>query len=180
LKKELKEASVDKIEIERTAKNLTIIIHSGKPGLIIGRSGAGIEELKKKVKKNFFRGRRVEPVINVQEVTKPALSASIVARQIVMDIEKRMPYRRVMKQAIERVEKAGAKGVKILVAGRLNGADIARTEMLSTGSVPLQSLRADIDFFNDRAATIYGAIGVKVWIYRGEVFEKDKQDKKEN
>lgn len=169
---QLKDAAVDRIVIERTVQSLTVTIHSAKPGFIIGRSGAGIEELKKKLMKRHFRGRRMNINLNVQEVSKPSLSANIVGQQIRDDLEKRLPFRRAMKQAIERVMKAGAKGIKVNVSGRLNGADIARTEILSQGQTPLQSLRADVDFARVRAWTTYGTIGIKVWINRGEVFEK--------
>lgn len=176
LAKALKEASVDHIAIERAAKSITVNIHSAKPGFIIGRSGAGIEELKKKLMKQFYRGKKVNINLNVQEVSKPSLSAAIVGQQVAADIEKRMPFRRTMKQTLERVMKAGAKGVKVSVAGRLNGADIARTESLSQGCIPLHSLRADIDFARVRAWTTYGVIGVKVWINRGEVFDQPKKE----
>jgi small subunit ribosomal protein S3 len=172
---QLKEALVDRIEIERARQNLTITIISGKPGVVIGRAGAGIEELNKKLKKEFFRGRRVNISINVKEVQRPSLSANIVGQQIAADIEKRMPFRRIMKMAIERVLKAGALGVKITLSGRLNGAEIARTETLANGKIPLHNLRADIDFARVQANTIYGAIGIKVWINRGEVFEEKKK-----
>ena len=175
LEKELKDAAVDHVAIERATKSITVTIHSAKPGFIIGRSGAGIEELKKKLMGKYYRGKRVNINLNVQEVSKPSLSANIVGQQIAADLEKRMPFRRSMKQAIERVMKAGAKGVKIAVAGRLNGADIARTEQISDGSIPLHNLRADVDFARVRAWATYGAIGVKVWINRGEVFEDDKK-----
>jgi len=172
LNEKLREGGIDRIEIERSRNNVTIVIHTSKPGLIIGRSGAGIEDLKKKIKDKFFPGTRLVVNINIQEVSKPALSASIIAEQIVADLEKRVPYRRVMKSAIDRVQKAGAKGVKIRLSGRLNGVEIARKETLSWGKIPLQNLRADIDYAYKIARTIYGAIGVKVWIYRGEVFEE--------
>ena len=168
----LKDAAVDRFVIERTVQSLTVTIHSAKPGFIIGRSGAGIEDLKKKLMLRHFRGRRININLNVQEVNKPSLSANIVGQQIRDDLEKRLPFRRAMKQAIERVMKGGAKGIKVNVAGRLNGADIARTEILSQGQTPLQSLRADVDFARVRAWTTYGTIGIKVWINRGEVFEK--------
>ncbi|MBU0646350.1 30S ribosomal protein S3 [Patescibacteria group bacterium] len=168
----LKEALVDRIEIERSRGNVTVSIHSAKPGIIIGRAGAGIEELNKELKKKFYRGRRVNLNINVKEVQKPSLSARIVAQQIAFDLEKRMPFRRVMKMAIERVLKANAEGVKVTVKGRLNGAEIARSETIAQGKIPLHNLRADIDFVALRAWTTYGTIGVRVWINRGEVFEK--------
>lgn len=177
LETELKDAAVDHVVIERATKSITVTIHSSKPGFIIGRSGAGIEDLKKKLMKKYFRGRKININLNVQEVSKPSLSARIVAQQIATELEKRMPFRRSMKQAIERVMKAGAKGVKVSVAGRLNGADIARTEQISDGSIPLHNLRADIDFARVRAWTTYGTIGVKVWINRGEVFEEENKKK---
>lgn len=170
LRKQLKEAQVEKIEIERTPKHVTINLHTAKPGFVIGRAGAGIEDLKKKLLKTFYRGRRVTLAINVHEIARPALSSEVVGQQIAKEIETRMPFRRSMKMAIERVMKAGAKGVKLTLSGRLNGAEIARTETLSQGSIPLHNLRADIDFARVRANTLQGVIGVKVWIYRGEVF----------
>ncbi len=173
LKKKLKDALVDRIEIERSRQEIKLIVHSAKPGIIIGRGGAGIEDLTKVVKTKFFGGRRTKLSINVKEVQKPSLSAEVVAQQIVADIEKRMPFRRVMKMSRDRVIKANADGIKITVAGRLNGADIARTETISQGKIPLHNLRSDIDYASIPARTIFGAIGVKVWINRGEVFEKN-------
>lgn len=170
LKKDLKESGVDKIEIERTPKHVTINIHAAKPGFVIGRAGAGIEDIKKKILKMFYRGRRVTIAINVHEISRPALSSEVVGQQIAKELESRMAFRRSMKMAIERVMKAGAKGVKLTLSGRLNGAEIARTETLSQGSIPLHNLRADIDFARVRATTLQGVIGIKVWIYRGEVF----------
>lgn len=173
LKKTLKEALVDAIEIERSRDEVKITINSAKPGVIIGRAGAGIEDLTKQLKKMFYRGRRVKMSINVKEIQRPSLSAQVVAQQIAVDIEKRMPFRRVMKMAIERVMKADAQGVKVAIGGRLNGADIARREMIAQGKTPLHNLRADIDFASVRAQTIWGTIGVKVWVNRGEVFDKE-------
>ena len=170
--KELKEALVDRVEVDRSRQEIKLIIHSAKPGIIIGRQGAGIEDLTKKLKKNFFRGRRLKISVNVKEIQKPSLSAQVVAQQIAADIQKRMPFRRVMKWARERVQKAGAQGVKITVGGRLNGAEIARSETITFGKIPLHTLRADIDYASVMARTIWGAIGIKVWINRGEVFEK--------
>jgi len=172
LLKALREAQVDRVEIERSRQNLIINILAAKPGVVIGRAGAGIEELKKKLKVKFFQGRRTTLSVNVKEIERPALSSRVTGLQIAMDIEKRMPFRRVMKMAIERVMKGGAEGVKITLSGRLNGAEIARTETLAQGKIPLHNLRADIDFASIAANTIYGTIGVKVWINRGEVFEK--------
>ena len=170
--KELKDALVDRVEVERSRQDVKLNIYAAKPGIIIGRGGAGIEELNKKLKKHFFRGRRVKVNVNVKEVKNPSLSARVIGLQMAADIEKRMPFRRVMKNAAERVMREQAKGVKIAVAGRLNGADIARTERVAKGSVPLHNLRSDINYANVMARTIYGAIGIKVWINRGEVFEK--------
>jgi small subunit ribosomal protein S3 len=177
LLKSLKEALIDRVEFERSRGNLNILIFTGKPGFIIGRSGAGIEDLKKKIMGKFYRGRRIDMNINVKEVKQISSSARIVGRQIANDIEKRMNFRRSMKQSIERVMKGGSKGVKVMISGRLNGAEIARTETLSRGKIPMHTLRADIDYAHVEASTTYGVIGVKVWINRGEVFEK-KENKK--
>ncbi|MEK7094994.1 MAG: 30S ribosomal protein S3 [Patescibacteria group bacterium] len=170
LKKKLREAAVDKIKIDRARNLITVNIFTSKPGAIIGRAGSGIEDLKALIRKTFYRGRRTNVQVNVQDVGQGALSAPAVAEQIAMDLEKRMPFRRVMKQAIDKVMKAGGLGVRIIVSGRLNGAEIARTERLSHGKVPLQNLRADIQYAQARANTMFGVIGVKVWIYRGEIF----------
>lgn len=175
----LKDAAVDRIDIERSANAMTIIVATAKPGLIIGRSGSGVEELKEKMRKKFFPKRKVTFNLNVVEVQRPGLSATIVAQAMAADIEKRLPFRRVMKTTAERIEKAGAKGVRMVLSGRLNGAEIARTEMLSHGSVPLHNLRADIDFAQGVANTISGTIGIKVWIYRGEVFDTRRKDREE-
>jgi small subunit ribosomal protein S3 len=143
-------------------------------GVVIGRSGVGIDELKKKLLKTFFRGKKIQCQLNVVEVSKASLEATIVGQQVVSDIERRMPFRRVLKMAIERVKKANALGVKIAISGRLNGAEIARREWLGWGKIPLTNLRADIDFAQETAHTVAGTIGVKVWIYRGDVFEQDR------
>lgn len=171
LKTKLKDASVGDVAISRTPKNVTITIKSAKPGVVIGRAGAGIEDLKKMILKKHYAGRRVTLNVNVEEITRPNLNADIVGQQVAQEIERRMPFRRSMKMAIERVMKGGARGVKITLSGRLNGAEIARTETLSQGSIPLHNLRADIDFARIRATTVAGVIGVKVWVYRGDVFE---------
>jgi small subunit ribosomal protein S3 len=170
LKKALKEAAVAKIEIERTANAVTVIIHSAKPGLIIGHAGTGIEDLRKKIKDKFL-DKKATLNLNVQEVQNPSTSAEVVLQVMIADIEKRIPFRRVLKQAVGRVERAGAKGVKVVASGRLDGAEIAREETLSWGKIPLHTLRADIDYAGGAAFTIYGAVGIKVWIYKGEVFK---------
>jgi small subunit ribosomal protein S3 len=169
LKKRLRDAGISRIEIKRSADEFSIIIFSSRPGIIIGRGGTGIEELKKDLVKKYIKNQK-SLKLSIEEVRKPMLSAGIVMQSIVDQIEKRMPYRRVMKKTIERVMEAGAKGVKIKVAGRLNGVEIARRETLGQGRLPLHTLRANIDYSRGAAATTYGAIGVKVWIY------KDKDD----
>lgn len=178
LKNKLKDAGVAKIDIERSVEKLNVIIHAVKPGIIIGRSGVGIEELKEALKKNILNKEatkvpgKISLNINILEVDKPNLNSQIVLDNIIADLEKRIPFRRTMKQSISRVIRAGAKGVKVMIGGRLNGAEIARTESLTEGEVPLHTLRADIDYARGHAQTIYGKIGVKVWIYKGEIFNK--------
>jgi small subunit ribosomal protein S3 len=166
----LKEAGLDKIEIQRSANNITLTIYAAKPGFIIGKGGTGIEELKKLIKAKFLKNENL--IINIQEIEKPFLSARVVLTSIIADLEKRIPFRRVLKHALDRIEKAGAKGAKVRVSGRLDGVEIARSETLSFGTLPLHNLRAEIDYAFGEAKTIYGKIGVKVWIYRGEVFNK--------
>ncbi len=170
LKKKLREAAVDRILIDRARQNVTVTIHTAKPGFIIGRAGAGIDDLKAELKRMFFRGQRAVIQVNVQDIGQGSLSAPIVAEQVAMELERRMPFRRVMKQTIDRVMKSGAGGIRIIVAGRLNGADIARTERIGQGKIPLQNLRANIQYAQAQANTMFGAIGVKVWIYLGDVF----------
>jgi small subunit ribosomal protein S3 len=172
---QLKDAGIDVIKIDRNSKEVTVTVFLARPGLIIGRGGAGAEDLRKKILKKFFTKEKIDFKLNIQEVAKPNLSSRIMAQAMVADLEKRMPFRRVMKQGIEKAKKAGALGVKVVMSGRLNGAEIARTEKLSSGTIPLQNLRADIDFISTTAQTIYGTLGVKVWIYRGEVFSKKDQ-----
>lgn len=169
LMKELKDVGVDTIGIERTPHDITVSVSAAKPGMIIGRGGVGAEELRKKLQKKFFDAT-TNVKVNILEVAHPALSAQIVAQGVVTELEKRVPFRRVLKQSIERTRKAGALGVKIAVSGRLNGAEIARREFITEGKIPLQNLRSDIDFVQSIARTIYGVIGVKVWIYRGDIF----------
>lgn len=172
LKKKLPAAGVALIEIERSLQNLTVTIHTSKPGVVIGRGGAGIELLKKEMKQQLMGQGKYNLKVNIQEVTKPELSAQVMVGNMAEQIEKRLPFRRVLKQTIEQVMNAGAEGVKVMVAGRLNGSEIARTEMLSQGSLPLQTLRANIDYGRGEAHTTYGKIGIKVWIYKGKVFTK--------
>jgi small subunit ribosomal protein S3 len=179
LMKKCKDAHIDSISVGRGPKNVTITILAAKPGFIIGRSGQGLDVLRKHIEKKILQ-MKLRVKLHVREVHSPALSAPVVSQTIVADVERRMPFRRVMKQSIERVMKAGAKGVKIQLSGRLNGVEIARRETLSQGKIPLITIRSDVDYALFEARTIYGAIGVKVWIYRGEVFgTKDKFDEKE-
>lgn len=172
LMKRLKDALVAKIEIERSRGALTIVIHAVKPGLIIGRAGAGVEDLKKNLIKEIIKDKKTLLNINILEVKKPLLNSQVVVWNIIADLEKRIPFRKVMKQTISRVEKEGALGVKVIISGRLNGAEIARSEMLTSGKIPLHTLRANIDYSRGTAFMSYGALGVKVWIYTGEVFGK--------
>ncbi|PIS42268.1 MAG: 30S ribosomal protein S3 [Candidatus Kerfeldbacteria bacterium CG08_land_8_20_14_0_20_40_16] len=179
LRKKLKEGGVAKIEVERSAGKLTIIIHTSRPGVIIGRGGGGIEELKRQLKQRYLGSKKIDLNITIQEVEKPDLNAELVLQGLIAQIEKRIPFRRVMKRGIDQVMQGGAQGVKIIMAGRLNGVEIARTETLSKGKVPLHTLRADIDYSRGTARTTYGAIGIKVWIYRGQIFQKKQEGKLE-
>jgi small subunit ribosomal protein S3 len=179
LEKKLKEAGIDSISIERTSKEVVITILAAKPGVVIGRGGAGLEDIRKEVEKKLL-SFSTKVKLNIQPVTQPALSAAIVAQNAALDIEKRLPFRRVMKQAIEKIMSAGAKGVKIQMSGRLNGAEIARREKLASGKMSLITIRSDVDYALAEAHTMYGKIGIKVWIYNGEVFgRRDKFAKKE-
>ena len=175
--KEFREAGIDKVEVSRDSGKITIDIYTGKPGIIIGRGGNGVEELKRKIHRKFLCNPmkiKLEDInINIKEVENPNLSAQINVQGMALEIEKRVPFRKVMKQAISRVERAGALGVKVVISGRLNGAEIARTEKLISGKLPLSTLRANIDYARGAAHTTYGAIGIKVWIYKGEVFKKN-------
>lgn len=168
LQKKLAQASISRIQIERPARNARITIHTARPGLIIGKKGEDIERLRTDV--SAMMGIPVH--INVEEVRKPELDATLVAQGIAQQLEKRIMFRRAMKRAVTNSMRLGAQGVKINVAGRLNGAEIARTEWYREGRVPLHTLRADIDYGFAEANTTYGVIGVKVWIFKGEVFER--------
>ncbi|RJR10309.1 30S ribosomal protein S3 [Candidatus Parcubacteria bacterium] len=179
LKQDLKEASIDRIDIERSRGEVVINILAAKPGVIIGRGGSGIEDLKKKIQAKYL-DKGIKLNVNIREVSIPNLSANIIVDAIRVDLEKRIPFRRVMKQNIDKVMKAGAQGVKIMVSGRLNGVDIARREKIVEGKIPLQTLRSNIDYSRGVANTMYGVIGIKVWIYKGEYFSKkdNKEEKK--
>lgn len=171
LENKFRDAMIDSIFIERNAKNMTITILSGKPGVIIGRGGQGLDDLRKHIERKFLK-MSMKVRLNIQEVSEPNTSANIIAESIVKDTENRRPYRRVIKQHIDKVMKANAQGVKVMMSGRLNGVDIARKETLSAGKVPLITLRSNVDYAYKRANTIYGVIGVKVWVYHGESFER--------
>ncbi len=165
LSKWMRSAAISKVEIERRANQARVIVNTAKPGIIIGKRGIGIEEIRKNLES--LTGKSVQ--VNVMEIKHPELDARLVGQNIVDQLEKRIAFRRAMKQAIMRTMKAGARGVKVQVSGRLGGAEIARTERNADGKVPLHTLRADIDYANVEAFTTFGRIGVKVWIYRGEV-----------
>lgn len=170
----LADASVSTVEIERAAKRVNISIHTAKPGMVIGKGGSEVEKLRKEL--NDLTGKRVH--INIVEVKKPDLDAKLVGENVAAQLENRIAFRRAMKQAIQRTMRAGAKGIKIQTAGRLNGADMSRVEHFSEGTVPLHTLRADIDYAWVEAHTTYGRIGVKTWIYRGEVLPEKKDNSK--
>src|SRR3989338_3414118 len=171
LDKQLKNMSIDRVEIERSPDVLNIIIHTARPGLIIGRGGTGAEDLKKAVQKLIKRKTAVK--LDIQEFKSPETSAAIMAESVAEQIERRLPFRRVMKQVLSKMvaNKKEVLGAKVELAGRLNGAEIARTEHLEEGNLPLQTLRADIDYAKRTAYTTYGTIGVKVWIYKGMRFD---------
>lgn len=174
LEERLGRAGVSTVHIERGKNNLTITIHAARPGVIIGRGGAGIEALRKQLAKLS----KAKIQLNIEEVHQPDLAARVVAESVATQLEKRIAFRRALRQAIERVMKAGAEGVKICVAGRLGGAEMARREVQHKGKVPLHTIRAGIDYGYVKAQTTYGTIGVKVWIYTGEVGEyaESKED----
>lgn len=171
----LKKASVNLIEIERSANSLNIIIKTARPGLVIGRGGEGIEKLKNEIKsllqKNSSIPLNYEIRLEVEEVKDPDIQATIVGMEIASQIERRLPYRRVIKQSLDKImQNKKAKGAKIMIKGRLNGAEIARKEHLKKGKIPLQTLRSEIDYASSTAYTTYGTIGIKIWIYKGEIF----------
>lgn len=172
--KRWKSAAIADVEIERSSNAIKLIIKTSRPGVLIGRGGTGIEDISRAVKKNHFAGRKVDLKIEAQEVKQFEENASLVAQNVAEQLEKRVPFRRILKSMLDQVEKnRTVKGVKIEVSGRLGGAEMSRREWLSRGTVPLHTLRADIDFSRATAFTTYGAIGVKVWLYKGEVFQKN-------
>ncbi|MBI5328649.1 MAG: 30S ribosomal protein S3 [Deltaproteobacteria bacterium] len=169
VKAKLKHASISKIDIERTASNTKIIIHTAKPGIVIGKKGSEIDILKKDVVK--FAGKALD--IDIQEVRKPDTDAQLVAENIALQMERRVAFRRAMKKAVTTALKLGVKGIKVMCAGRLGGSEIARTEWYREGRVPLHTLRADIDYGFAEAMTTYGLIGVKVWVFKGEIMPQE-------
>ena len=171
LKEKYYQTGISRIDIERTPSKMTIDIYTGKPGMIIGRGGKGIEELKAFVEKELGHG----VMINVTEIKNPDTDAQLVAENIAQQLEKRISFRRAIKGSIQRSMRAGVKGIKAMVAGRLGGADIARSESYHEGSIPLQTLRANIDYGFAEAKTTYGRLGVKVWIYKGQILPQAKQ-----
>lgn len=174
IKKKLYISGISRIEIERAANKIKVNVHTAKPGLVIGKGGAGIEDLRKEVEK--LTGKSV--LINITEIKVPELDSQLVAENIASQLEKRISFRRAMKQSMSRAMKIGAKGIKTAVAGRLGGAEIARNEHYHEGTIPLQTLRADIDYGFAEADTTYGKLGVKVWIYKGEVLPAVKKERK--
>lgn len=177
LKDKLYAAGISRIEIERAANKITVGLHTGKPGIVIGKGGAGVEQIRKDL--NALTGKAVS--LNIYEIRRPEVDAQLVAENIASQLERRISFRRAMKQTIGRAMKAGAKGIKTQVSGRLGGADIARAEGYNEGSIPLQTLRANIQYGFAEAKTTYGRIGCKVWIYKGEVLGKklvnDRQER---
>lgn len=167
LRKELANASVSKIEIERPAKNARITIHTARPGIVIGKKGEDIEKLKQAVSKIMG----VPTHVNVSEIRKPELDADLIAQGIASQLERRIMFRRAMKRAVSSAMRLGALGIKVSIAGRLNGAEIARTEWYREGRVPLHTFRADVDYATGKAYTTYGVLGIKVWVYKGDVFD---------
>ena len=167
LKNKLYSAGVAKIEIERASDRVKIIIHTAKPGVVIGKGGEEIEKTKKELAKIIKNNKKI--VVDIKEVKRPDKDAQLVAENIALQLENRVSFRRAMKSTMSRTMKSGAKGIKTAVSGRVGGADMARTEFYSEGTIPLQTLRADIDYGFAEADTTYGKLGVKVWIYKGEV-----------
>lgn len=177
--RKISQAGIVAIEIERTASNLKIVIKAARPGLVIGRGGKGIEELTKEIEKTLRKLRskkeQIGLSVNVEELKRSEVSSKYIAQQIAWDLEKRLPFRRVMKKYIEQtMQNKSVKGIKVRLSGRLGGTDIARREWLKDGMLPLQTLRADIDYGEATAFTTFGTIGVKVWIYKGEIFDEEK------
>jgi small subunit ribosomal protein S3 len=180
LRKKLASANVSRIQIERPTGSANVTIHTARPGVVIGKKGADIEILRKEI--SGLMGLHVNSVkVNIEEIRKPELDAKLVAESIAQQLERRVMFRRAMKRSIQNTMRMGAQGIKIKIGGRLNGAEIARSEQYHEGRVPLHTLRADIDYGTHEALTTYGILGIKVWIYKGEVFDLYKEaDKKDS
>ncbi len=175
--KNWKQAYIASVHIERSANALRLIIETSRPGVLIGRGGTGIEDLTRAVKKRFFAGKKIDLKVEVKEVKAAETNASLVGQQVAEQLERRVPFRRVLKGMLDQVENnKGVEGVKIEISGRLGGAEVSRREWLSRGKTPLHTLRADIDFARVEARTTYGVIGIKIWIYKGEKFREESQD----
>ncbi len=174
IKKNIANSGVSEIIIERSSKKCTVSIHTSRPGFVIGKKGADIE----KIKKNISKITNSEVAVNIKEIKKPELNANLVAENIAQQLVKRIAYRRAMKRAMQSAMRLNAKGIKVMVSGRLAGNEIARSEWLREGSIPLHTLRANLDYGEAEALTTYGIIGVKVWIYKGELFNKDVEKEK--
>jgi small subunit ribosomal protein S3 len=172
IKKKLNHAGIAKIEIERSAKRIRLRIHTARPGIVIGKKGSEIERLKQEIEQKVSQ----EVMIDIQEVRKPEIDAQLVAENVAMQIERRVAFRRAMKRGVTSAIRFGAQGIKIMCAGRLGGAEMARSEWYREGRVPLHTLRADIDYGFTEARTTYGIIGVKVYIFKGEILKKDKSE----
>lgn len=175
LEKKLAQAGVSRIQIERPARNANITIHTARPGMIIGKKGTDVDDLRRHISQMI----KMPVHINIAEVRKPDLDAKLVAEGIAQQLERRVMFRRAMKRAVQNAMRSGAKGIKVTVAGRLGGAEIARSEWYREGRVPLHTFRADIDYNTAEALTTYGIIGVKVWIYKGDVYNNQEQKRKD-
>jgi len=171
IKNNVSNSGVSKVQIERTSKKCIVTIYTSRPGFVIGKKGSDIE----KIKKNLGKFSKHELSLNIKEVKKPELNSFLVAENIAQQLVKRIAYRRAMKRAIQSALRLGAKGIRVCVSGRLAGNEIARSEWLREGSVPLHTLRADVDYSEAEALTTYGIIGVKVWIYKGEIFKNEQK-----
>jgi len=180
LTKKLQKTGIDKVEIERSANAINVIIFSSRPGLLIGRGGAGIEDLKKEVlnflQKKFKKSFKNELKISIEEVKNPESKATVVAQNIADQIEKRIPFRRTLKQGLEKImQSKDVQGAKIMIGGRLDGGEIARREWLAKGKIPLQTLRANVEYADTTAFTTYGTVGIKVWVYFKDIFKKENK-----
>jgi len=177
--KKWKNAAIADVEIERSAAMIKVVVRTARPGVLIGRGGSGIEDMQKYIRDNFFKNKKTSLKVDVQEVKNFEENACLVAQNVAEQLEKRIPFKRALKSMLDQVSKnSTVKGVKIMVSGRLNGAEMARLEWAAKGVLPLHTLRANIDFSRVTAHTTYGTIGVKVWLYKGEVFNDKQEEKK--